>query len=115
MKSICQILLATAFLALSTGSIAARTVRLWSYQELFDKSDLVLIATPTGTSDTKEHIDLPGFTGEHVVGVETKFSVSALLKGDPAQKEILLHHYRPADGTPRSQRPDVCFLPACRE
>src|SRR6185369_1484140 len=99
MKTIRPIALAATFLVLSTGIVAARAVRLWSYQELLDKSDLVVIATPTATSDTQEHIDLPGFTGEHVVGVETKFSVSAVLKGDQAAKEIVLHHYRPAEGT----------------
>jgi hypothetical protein len=78
----------------SAGVAEARGVRLWSYQELLDKSDLVVIATVTNTGDTKERIDLPGFDGQHVVGVETKFNVSAVLKGNKEVKDIVLHHYR---------------------
>ena len=44
----------------------------------------MVLATPTATNDTKEHIDFPGFAGEHVIGVETRFIVSAVLKGDKA-------------------------------
>ena len=32
----------------------ARLMRNWSYQELLDKSDLVVVATPTATNDAKE-------------------------------------------------------------
>jgi hypothetical protein len=60
MKTIRLLMLTTAFLLVCTGIVAARAVRLWPYQELLEKSDLVVLATPTGTSDTKEHIDLPG-------------------------------------------------------
>jgi hypothetical protein len=116
-KSICPVALAAALLVLSTGAVAARAVRLWSYQELLDRSDLVVIATLAGASDTKEHIDLPGFSGEQIIGVETKFSVSAVLKGDEAKKEIVLHHYRPADRTPRIPNGPtyVSFSPAGNE
>src|SRR5882762_826121 len=100
MKSIGIFLFATAScLLVSTDIVAARGVRIWSHQELFDKSDLVVIATLTATNDTQEHIDLPGFAGERVVGVETRFSVSAVLKGDKAASWVVLHHYRTADGT----------------
>ncbi len=92
--------LAAAFLILLASTASARAVRPWPYSELLEKSDLVVIATPTGTTDTSEQIDLPGFTGQHVVGVETKFAISAVFKGDQAAKEITLHHYRIADGAP---------------
>src|SRR5437868_2376726 len=69
MKSIGLFPLVTAWLLVSIDMVSARAVRIWSYQELLDKSDLVVIATPTAISDTEEHIDLPGFNGEHVVGV----------------------------------------------
>lgn len=93
--------LAALFFVVSVGMASARAVQSWSYAELLDKSDLVVIATPAGTSDTQEHIDMPGFAGEHVIGVETKFVVSAVLKGEKKAKEIVLHHYRPAEGTLR--------------
>jgi hypothetical protein len=92
-------MLTTAFLLGFTGIVAARVVRIWSYQELLEKSDLVVLATPTATNDTKEHIDLPGFVREHVIGVETRFAVSALLKGDEALRDFALHHYRTTDGS----------------
>jgi hypothetical protein len=99
MKSIPPLVLATAFLLGMTSILAARAVRIWPYQELLKKSDLAVIAAPAATNDTKEHIDLPGFPGEHVIGVETRFTVSAVLKGDKAIKDFVLHHYRTADGT----------------
>jgi len=99
MKSIGACLLVTACVVVSIDIVSARAVRIWSYQELLDKSDLVVIATPTATNDTEEHIDLPGFDGEHVVGVETRFSVSAVLKADKAFSAVVFHHYRAADST----------------
>src|SRR5580704_17573811 len=95
MKSLHPLVLAVAFLLGLTGIAGARAVRFWPFQELFDKSDLVVLATPAATNDTQERIDLPGFTGQHVIGVETKFTVSAVLKGDKALKDFVLHHYRP--------------------
>jgi hypothetical protein len=94
MKSIRQLFFATAFILVATGIASARRIHAWSYQELLDKSDLVAIATPTATNDTKEHINLPGFVGQPVIGVETSFTVSAVLKGDKAPKDFVLHHYR---------------------
>src|SRR5947209_4236977 len=86
---------AAVFLVILTGVAMGRAVRTWSNQELLDKADLVVIATPTASDDTKEHIDLPGFVGQRVIGVETKFKVSAVLKGDKALKDFVLHYYRP--------------------
>jgi hypothetical protein len=95
MKSVRQILFTTAFLLVSTGPSPARVVRPWPYQELLEKSDLVVIANPSATNDTKEHIDLPGFAGQPVISVETRFTVSSVLKGDKALKDFVLYHYRP--------------------
>lgn len=78
-------------------------MRHWSYQELLDKSDLVVIAAPTVSADTKEQIDLPGYTAMRAIGVETQFKVSAVLKGDKALKNLVLHHYR-------APKPDVSYL-----
>jgi hypothetical protein len=98
MKTIRLLMLTTAFLLGFTSIVAARAVHTWPYQELLEKSDLVVIATPTATNDTKEHIDLPGFVGEHVIGVETGFTISAVLKGDKALRDFVFHHYRTTDG-----------------
>ena len=98
MKSLRLFVPAIGFLVVLTGTVGARGVRFWSYQELLDKSDVVVLATATATDDTGEHIDLPGFVGEHVIGVETGFAVSAVLKGDKALKDFVLHHYHPGPG-----------------
>ena len=99
MKSVRAFFLAIGVLLFLTGTVGARAVRIWPYQELLEKSDLVVIATAVANSDTTEHIDLPGFVGEHVIGVDTKFVISAVLKGDRSQTNIVLHHYRTSDGT----------------
>lgn len=98
MKTIRLLVLTTAFLLGITGIVVARAVRIWPYQELLEKSEFVVLATPTATNDTKEQIDLPGFVGEHVIGVETRFTVSAVLKGDKALRDFVFHHYRTTDG-----------------
>jgi hypothetical protein len=85
----------TIVLILATSLVAqARLIRNWSDQELFDQSDLVVIATPTTSADTKERVDLPGFPAQPVIGVETAFAVSAVVKGDKELKNVILHHYR---------------------
>lgn len=64
---------------------------------------------PTASRDTQERTHLPGITlvtadnksgGFPVVGVETRFRVSAVLKGSRSLKEFVLHHYREADPRP---------------
>ena len=116
MKSLRLVGLVAALLLGLTGIVTARGVRIWSYQELLDKSDLVVIAAPAATNDTKEHIDLPGFPGEHVSGVETRFTVSAVLKGAQLMKDFVLHHYRTSDGMNIPHVPNgpsfVSFAPA---
>jgi hypothetical protein len=100
-------LLAAALLAFCiTPRSSGRFVSTQSYQELLDKSDLVIIATPiTKTIDTKEISYLPnifsqGKDGQRskvsAVGVETSFKVCAVLKGEKRSQQIVLHHYRDA-------------------
>jgi len=99
MKPVRAILLVIGVLLVLADIAGARGVRVWSYQELLEKSDLVVISSPIATTDTKEHVDLPGFVGEHVIGVDTTFVVSAVLKGDKSKTNVVLHHYRTSDGT----------------
>jgi hypothetical protein len=106
MKTSRLLVLTTAFLLGLTGIVAARAVRIWPYKELLEKSDLVVLATATATNDTKERIDLPGFAGEHVIGVETMFTVSAILKGDKALRDFVFHHYRTTDDSNISHLPN---------
>jgi hypothetical protein len=84
----------------------ARLVSIMSYQERLAKSDLVVIANPeSATSDTKEHSFLPNIWQQEInggksriesIGVETRFTVCAVLKGNTNLKQFTLHHYREA-------------------
>ncbi|MCU1291231.1 MAG: hypothetical protein JWP08_81, partial [Bryobacterales bacterium] len=57
-------ILATALLA------QARLMNSWSYQELYDQSDLVVIAKPVSTQETTEKATLPNISPDvHVVGL----------------------------------------------
>ena len=90
-------------------SAPARLIGYISYDELFEKSNLIVIAQPTTkTADTEEKAFFPGVTlisgtNEHqmespspAVGVETKFNVIKIVKGDTDIKQFVLHHYREA-------------------
>jgi len=77
-----------------------------SFQEMFDKADLVVIATVIKTKDTTERkklidIDIvetarPDLLQDEVIGVETEFETRLTLKGSKEVNKFLLHHYRPA-------------------
>jgi hypothetical protein len=76
--------------------VEGRVVRQWPDEELMEKADLVVIATPVRTRDIDEHLaSFSYFRDQPVIGVETTFAVSGVLKGDAKKKQIVLHHYRP--------------------
>lgn len=76
----------------------ARLMNSWSYQELYDQSDLVVIAKPISTQDTAEKATLPNISPDvHVVGLSTEFDISLVMKGDRSTKKATLHHYQLAD------------------
>ena len=98
--------IATILLLVLSNQAQARKVSVLSYQEMFAKSDLVVIADPISkTTDTKEDAFLPGIWQQEMDGkqsrikangVETVFAVSVILKGDASLKRFTLHHYREA-------------------
>jgi len=62
---------------------------------MFDKSDLVVIATVVSSKDTDERIRLPDYSpAVTVIGVITEFQTSIILKGMKDIKKFQLHHYR---------------------
>lgn len=95
------------FLMFATALWAeARLMRNWSYQELYDTADLVVVAKPTSTQDTSEKAVLPNISPDvHVVGIATEFAISVVMKGDKSMKKITLHHYRLADPKPMMNAP----------
>jgi hypothetical protein len=103
-KLLCAIL-AFAAAAASPTIVAARITRLIPCEELWSRSDLVVIARPaTTTRDTDETTYFPGIVTVHpdrtetrvkAVGVETTFIVIEVLKGDfAAGRQLVLHHLR---------------------
>jgi hypothetical protein len=93
MKLIHSLILAAALISVPAAFLQARVFHMPSDEELLAKSDLVVVATPTATHETKDRVaDFFNFHAE-AVGVETTFAVSAVVKGDPATKELILYHY----------------------
>src|ERR1700678_3040316 len=97
MKSL-GLLLCGALLTLVATTVAeARLVRIWSEEELFSKSDLVVLATPIATTDTAERGRFPSaqFSDQPVIGVNTICAVKKVLKAENGTAAVTLHHYRP--------------------
>jgi len=90
MKSGHSFILSTVLVFVSTGLVNGGPVHKWSDKELLDKSSLVVVGTPTGTAEKEEHTKLGR---QPVVGVETTFDVTEVVKGDPATKTVIVHHY----------------------
>jgi hypothetical protein len=113
--------MATAILFCATPNQSeARLMAVLSYQEMLDKSDLVVIATSKSkTTDTKEQAFLPNIVNQDKdgkqskvksIGVETVFAVSAVLKGNRATEQFTLHHYREAQSGVSVNGPTLVFF-----
>ena len=85
------ILIAFCFM-LPMGSSGRIREHSWTFQEMFDKADLVLIGRLVSTKDTNERNVLLG--NIKVVGVITEFAPRLILKGPKSIRAIQLHHYR---------------------
>jgi hypothetical protein len=75
--------------------ILGRPIKHWSFQELNEKADLVIIGKAVSTKDSKNWVyDNP--TDTTWVNVDTVFKVSTVLKGKLKNKknEVSLRHYR---------------------
>ena len=78
----------------ASAVVYARLLDPWPYQDLFTKSDLVVIAKPAvATRDITERRTLQGYA---FAGVITEFDTLLVLKGS-ASKRFVLHHYREAE------------------
>jgi len=112
MKPLHSFMVAAALVVGLAGVAEGRLVRTWPEEELLAKSDLVVVATPTATHDTGEHVS-PFMGLREAFGVETTFMISAVLKGHLEKKTLALHHYRDNPEEPRVDGPEfVAFDPA---
>jgi len=73
----------------------ARLVLHWTFQHLYDESDLVIIGTPLETVATEERSTKVGYLRLPAVGIETSVLVGLVLKGKIEGEKITLHHYKP--------------------
>jgi hypothetical protein len=72
-----------------------RYVQPWSYEEMLEKADLVVVAEWVSTKDTEERTVLPRIEPAiRVIGVNTEFEVGIVLKGSRDIKNLTLHHYK---------------------
>lgn len=85
-------LLCLAIMLATPALVTARITRGWTYQEMFDDADLVVIARPTSTKDTEERSKV--LDDIRVVGVLTQFETRLVLKGPKETTAFGLHHYR---------------------
>ncbi len=102
MEKIISILLFFSISFYSQG----RGVQGMSFEDMKKKADLIVIATPLASQDTKERTKLHDLdthfndTGTIVIGVNTTFLPLTILKGElPKEKsEFIMHHYRFKEG-----------------
>lgn len=97
-------IVALAFLLFVVPGTHARIMPVLTAGVLFNESDFVVIARPvTKTTDTNEKtyfwdvasVDADGLRhGVPAIGVETKFKVVRVLKGDFHVTKFVLHHLR---------------------
>src|SRR6266404_5487534 len=75
--------------------LSARLRQGWSFQEMFDKADLVVIARVVSTKDIGGSTTLPGFDPSlKVIEVVTEFESRIVVKGAKDITKLQLHHYR---------------------
>jgi hypothetical protein len=125
LQSFARLLLATLPIAWIALPAEARPLQIFTYQQLLDRSDLVVIASPaTRTKDTGEESIFPNTrinysdgktTPATCNGVETSFTVSAVLKGDPSLRSFTLRHCRAGNPNVANGPVLVFFDPADRQ
>src|SRR5438270_8686393 len=83
------------------------------YQELFARSDLVVIARPIASRDTNERMVMRGVNPSvPVIGVTTEFQAMFVFKGGKRQR-FKFHHFR-EQASPKRNVVVMAALPASR-
>jgi hypothetical protein len=82
-------------LTLIASAALARSHRSWSYGQLMEASDLVVVATATNSVDSGE-LDTNSWSGVRFIGVNTDFDVHLVLKGTTNRSGITVFHLRHA-------------------
>ena len=81
-----------AFL-LAPTSVDGRLIEKWPYERLFKEAELVVLAEATGSTESGEVVKVKDWSTEFV-GVNTKFTVKSVLKGQFADKPLTVFHLK---------------------
>jgi hypothetical protein len=66
----------------------------WTYEKLLATADLVVIAEPLTTRDTKDALEWPGHKPTDFIGQDTEFQVRHVLKGNLKIAKFSMLHFR---------------------
>jgi len=91
MMTIIRSLMLTSLLSVSIAS--ARKFENWPYERLFNKADIVVIATSDKTAANEIQWIEPIFDSQHFVGIDTTLHIQTVLKGS-ASKVIKVQHFK---------------------
>jgi hypothetical protein len=90
------------------SQLTGRLTKDWTFQEMFAKSDVVVIAGPIATSETTEHTTLADLSPPvAVLGLNTEFRARLVLKGDKEMTKFVLHHYKLEHEEPMINAPQL--------
>jgi len=73
----------------------ARPVPMWSYEELFKQSDLVVIAQPTNSVEVADRMQK---WQSEFIGINTTFKIDHVVKGNLESTDLTMLHYRMKPG-----------------
>jgi hypothetical protein len=91
-RSLAMTILAVGWLAVP---VSAQPFYLWTFAELDDKSDVVVIASWVGTTDTGIKTEITDLSpGLPVVEMNAEFKVLLIFKGTVPSGPVTLLHYR---------------------
>jgi len=92
------------------GDASARVIPTWTYEDLFSKSDVVVIADPLATTDSGEESDLENPWKVRFVGVNTEVKIKYAIKGTEKNEKIVVTYYRLPDSTIIKNGPELAHI-----
>jgi hypothetical protein len=107
-KRLIVLIIVAGVAATATGRLSGKD---WTFEEMFDKADLIVIGKPISTEGTRERTVLTDISPPaRVVGLSTAFEVRLVLKGDRKLKRFVLHHYKLEHEEPMSNGPALVMF-----
>ena len=102
------VLLPLMFVMLTVSSAQARIHRIWTFQDLLEKADVVFVASAIDSNDSK---NIDAFRRDYLNQVETTLEVRSTLKGRiKAKAQLKLVHFRMKDGVTVKRGPRLVHI-----